>query len=245
VTTPHFFGSASHPLFGVHTQPLRGFARTGVVLCSAIGQEGLRAHRSLRVLADQLAESGAAVLRFDYFGTGDSGGDSRAGRPAGWMEDIRVAVDHLRDLSLVQRVVLIGLRLGGLLATLAEVRAVSRLILWDPVPDGPTYLAECERSAVQHPDGEWEVFGFPLVPDVRAELATLSPGRLRRAPPDVRIVMSQSPSVPAQLGDALTARRARVDVAHIPAPPVWFDEGALGLGAVPGAILRQIVQWTT
>lgn len=46
-------------------------------LCAVIcpvpfGYENICSHRSLRVLADQLARAGIASLRFDFPGTGDS-----------------------------------------------------------------------------------------------------------------------------------------------------------------------------
>ena len=106
---PLYFGSPSHALFGIYTPSDGNLGRTGAVLCPPIGQEGICAHRSLRVLSDRLAESGVDVLRFDYFGTGDSGGDFRSGSPTGWLDDIRLAVQQLRDLAAVRRIVLVGL----------------------------------------------------------------------------------------------------------------------------------------
>src|SRR2546425_484739 len=44
------------------------------IICAPMGYEYTHSHRSLRHLADHLARSGIAALRFDYRGTGDSPG---------------------------------------------------------------------------------------------------------------------------------------------------------------------------
>ena len=74
--TPIQFGPADRRLFGL-LQPAQGNAtRTGVVLCNPMGQEAVRVHRMYRVLADRLNRAGLHVLRFDWFGSGDSAGDA-------------------------------------------------------------------------------------------------------------------------------------------------------------------------
>ena len=69
-----WFGPEEGPLFGWLHWPDDGTARAGVVVCPPSGYEAVCAHRTLRVVAERLAERGFAVLRFDYDGTGDSAG---------------------------------------------------------------------------------------------------------------------------------------------------------------------------
>ncbi|HEX8109295.1 MAG TPA: hypothetical protein VF516_16295, partial [Kofleriaceae bacterium] len=52
-----------------------------------------------RVLATQLERAGYAALRFDYSGTGDSLGDSRAATVDAWVGDVAIAADRLRSAS--------------------------------------------------------------------------------------------------------------------------------------------------
>ena len=178
---PHFFSESSRALFGIHT-PARGLAEIGVVICPPLGQEGLTAHRSLRILADRLADAGVEVLRFDYYGTGDSSGEMRDGDLSLWAGNVRTATQHLREVAPVRRVVLVGLRLGATLALLAEVPATSRIILWDPVLDGRHFIADLLVPPLFSTpvSGKWaashSVNGFV------ADLESLDLGAIRRVP---------------------------------------------------------------
>ncbi|MBK7659827.1 MAG: hypothetical protein IPJ28_12035 [Betaproteobacteria bacterium] len=80
---PLRLGEPPRQLFAM-LQPAGGAAprQHGVLLCNPFGQEAIRAHRLVRVLGDRLAAAGFAVMRFDYYGTGDSGRRRYGGTPA-------------------------------------------------------------------------------------------------------------------------------------------------------------------
>lgn len=241
---PHFFSESSRALFGIHT-PARGLAEIGVVICPPLGQEGLTAHRSLRILADRLADAGVEVLRFDYYGTGDSSGEMRDGDLSLWAGNVRTATQHLREVAPVRRVVLIGLRLGATLALLAEVPATSRIILWDPVLDGRHFIADLARAATVLHTGEWEVGGFPFGQSLRRDIESLDLGAIRRVPPEIRVITTQESVDLSALERAQEGRRTRVETIRIQAPRVWTEDEALGVGAVPAEVIRQVVSWVT
>ncbi len=137
----YYFGSSKKPLFGVH-HPAQGKTRRRecVVLCPAMGTELLRSYRAFRQLATMLAKDGYDVLRFDYYGTGDSSGECTDGTIEQWQQDIGTAIEELKDVSEVNEVSLVGLRLGGTLAAkVAQAEQVSKLILWEPVTNGVEY----------------------------------------------------------------------------------------------------------
>jgi len=147
-----FFGPHTRPLLGCYHPPVAGGepSALGVLLCSPFGCEELSAHRSLRVLAQQLAAAGLPVLRFDMDGCGDSAGsDTDPSRVSSWIASIGAAVDALRRQSGCAQVALVGLRLGALLAAqVARSRAVlnadvAQLVAIAPVVSGRRYLREC------------------------------------------------------------------------------------------------------
>src|SRR5260370_14942555 len=118
--------------------------RGGVRICQPSGHEYINSHRALRELAARLAEAGFPVLRFDYYGCGDSSGHSEEGSISLWMEDISTALAELRTRAGLSKVYIVGLRLGGSLAAIAGTQSndVEGLVLWDPVVNGKNHFQE-------------------------------------------------------------------------------------------------------
>jgi alpha-beta hydrolase superfamily lysophospholipase len=142
--TPFWFGPSDRPLFGWLHLPDGGAARGGVVLCPPLGIEAICVYFSYRTLAERLASSGIAVLRFDYDGTGDSfGAQEDGGRTEAWLASVEAAVDVLRATG-VGSVGLVGIRMGALLAATVAVRAgdLDAVVLWDPCISGRSFLRE-------------------------------------------------------------------------------------------------------
>jgi uncharacterized protein len=136
-------------LAAVHLSPRLHPRSAAVLLCNPFGEEAARAHRLYRVMARKLEEAGYAAMRFDYSGTGDSSGDIVDFGIDDWLQDIAAAAEQLRRESGVQRIVLVGLRLGGTFAALCVQRGLLRaahVLLWDPVVDGAEYLRELSRA---------------------------------------------------------------------------------------------------
>ena len=142
---PFYFGTLEKPLFGCYHAPPLGPARdSGVVLCYPFIQEYMRSHRAFRQLATQLCNLGFPVLRFDFFGHGDSSGDSEQGEIRQWLNDISSAVGEIRERSRCAKVCLVGLRFGGTLSMMvgAERGDIDGMVLWDPVVSGTDYIEE-------------------------------------------------------------------------------------------------------
>jgi alpha/beta superfamily hydrolase len=193
---PCHFGP-DQALFGIY-HPGAFEQGIGVLLCPPLGQDLIRCHRLYRQLAHALTGIGAAVLRFDYYGTGDSAG---ASEEVGWprcVADVTAAADQLRLRSGCQRIVGFGARLGGSLALAAADRAhLYQLILWDPIMDGAAHVAaldalqaalrlDLNRFNAPRPvaalAGQWQ--GFAIDASLRQQLA-----ELRLDPPQRRTLL--------------------------------------------------------
>ena len=194
---PVRFGPTGRELLGLYQKPSGGQDRRACcLLCNPFGQEAVRSHRVFRILADRLSRSGLHVLRFDYFGTGDSDGADDEGTLAIWTEDILRAHDEITRRSGVAHVVWFGLRLGASLAALASgSRSPAHLVLWDPIIDGSSYLAELADAhvaarrdafgrrwevesrtrALVAEEAKTEAIGYPVTPALKTELGALSP----------------------------------------------------------------------
>jgi alpha-beta hydrolase superfamily lysophospholipase len=155
---PHWFGS-SPSLFGHLHVPDDGVCRgPAVLLCGTFGYEEMSSHRSLRLLAEQLAAQGSVCLHFDQVGTGDSADllrphPAHVDRPleglSAWPMAIEQAVEHLKRVAGVAQVVVFGLRLGATMACLAaQHRAdIQALIALAPVLRGKAYAREAKVLA--------------------------------------------------------------------------------------------------
>jgi pimeloyl-ACP methyl ester carboxylesterase len=243
--TPFYFGTGQRRLFGILTPKQKGGAADrGIVLCHPWGVEYQSAHRAMRQLAKQLVRAGLDVLRFDYYGTGDSSGEMTAGDVAGWCDDIGSAIEELRDTTGVASVGLIGLRLGATLAaTVAAKRPdeVDNLVLWDPVVSGREYVAEMllrQKPETQTAGSELlHIDGFPLSAALREELNTLDLLRVTSSlPRRTLVIVSDSWPSHSALATALT-------IETIEAERPWYQEPNLGVGAIPTNVLRRVMEW--
>jgi len=145
---PLFFGDANKPLFGIHHQPTASsqLQDTSIVLCNPIGFEYGRTHSVIGYLAKKLAAKGYHVLRFDYYATGDSSGNSEDISIEQCIKDIVLSCDEIKTISATRKVSVVGYRYGALLAAFAsEHYKFSRLIMWDPIVDGETYLNDLQK----------------------------------------------------------------------------------------------------
>jgi alpha/beta superfamily hydrolase len=94
-----------------------------------------------------LATRGYAVLRFDYWGQGESEGTYEESTLSTRQADVESAVGLLLKRTNGDHLALMGLRLGGTIACLVAARnhSVNYLILWEPIVDVPAYLSNLLR----------------------------------------------------------------------------------------------------
>jgi pimeloyl-ACP methyl ester carboxylesterase/O-antigen/teichoic acid export membrane protein len=140
-----WIGTAKGPIFARLASPLSGVIRGGLLISPPIGSEARVARRTFRTLATTLAAEGFAVLRFDHFGTGDSGGSlENEDFLTIWTDQIAEGVDFLRSLG-CPVVSAVGMRFGATILGAAASRNpldLESMVLWDPCVSGRVYLRE-------------------------------------------------------------------------------------------------------
>lgn len=261
--TLFYFGSRKRRLLGVYHPAQRdGHGGRAVLLCYPWGNEYIYAHRSMTRLSNLLAQAGHHVLRFDYFGTGDSAGEAYEADLAGWRGDIEVALGELQELSGAARATIVGLRLGAALGAIvadANHRAIEAVALWDPVVDGAEYMrAICHldettrisgvgRSRPRLPElgGGREVLGMPLTDRMTAELEGLDvSGVIARLPQRLLVVATRRPESYSGLESALAQRGDEARLELIEDHAAWHEDWPNNAGAVSVKVLDRIVAWT-
>jgi pimeloyl-ACP methyl ester carboxylesterase len=224
-----YFGDVQAPLFGWWHAP-GPVQRPGaaVLLCAPFGMEELNAHRAWRALARQLAQAGAHVLRYDYPNCGDSAGDvSDLDLLPAWQRSVHQGIDELKRRSGQLNVVLVGLRLGALLAMRAALERddVAGYAAIAPVLSGRAYVREMralQATAAKNDDSDpvfdgLESGGFAINAATLDSLLTIDLRQPARAPAG-RCLLVDRAKMPSleRFAAALSASGASVDLQVLP-----------------------------
>lgn len=250
------FGTSKQPLFGAYESP--AVARTpqaGVVICQPLGHEYIRAHRVLRNLSAALSAAGFHVLRFDYFGAGDSAGDGLDVTLERCQTDIATAIDEIKDMAMLSRVSLVGLRFGATLAAMAaSTRSdVASLVLCDPVMRGADYVAQLQAleqrwahgrprpivpAGTELPD---ELIGFPMSAALRAGFEKTDLGRVTRWPARQVVTLTSKGSSDAELRAHLQTLAIAATHETVNSDCEWDRPGSVHLALLATEMVDRVV----
>lgn len=240
-----YFGPAGRQLYGYFHDG--GYTATGATLiCPPWGGEYQNSHRTMRVLARQLAERGHHVLRFDYSGAGDSWGETTDADLERWQADVALAARELRTLSGSDRITLVGLRLGAYIAAsaAATLPGVDGVVLYDPIVNGTLWVREMTE---QHPhsvspDGVVEFGRLPVSKRFHEQvsnLASLDLDVLSRQ--RTLVITSRDSEMTTAINE--TFGNAGISVEHIPDITPWIGDLAIDHGQLPTRVLRRVLDW--
>jgi pimeloyl-ACP methyl ester carboxylesterase len=259
--TPLYFGTGQRRLFGVlDPAQARSTQAQAAVICYPWGPEYIFAHRALRHLSRQLAARGFNVLRFDYYGSGDSAGDESEARLSGWREDIVAAIEELKDISDAKAVALIGLRLGASLA--AQIAAscrkdVAALVLWDPAISGPEHLEVLEiewtEMAQRHSTylghererRRGARYGLPISEELAMDVGAIDLISIADKVPSRTLCLSTEP-LPSHAAwrAALEAHPdGPIALENVPDIHPWVEADLETVGQLPLAAIGRITTW--
>jgi len=232
---PLYLDLAPDPVFAMYHEPTAGPAASGVVVVPPWGWYDVASYRSRRDWAIALAELGHPVVRIDLPGSGDSGGGpGDPARVAAWVAAVDGAAAWLRAEAGVQRIAVLGLGLGGLVAAAAIDRgaAIDDLVLWATPStgrqlvrqervfagtQGARYSLTGEPEPRLLPDGWLEVNGFVLSAETIADLEALDLRALGWA--DLRrALLLETDGLPTDDGLAQRLTEAGVAVERRPGP---------------------------
>lgn len=257
---PFYFGTPSQPLFGCYHFPKAGTGRElGVVLSYPMGEEYIRFHRAFRQLAERLSLVGFPVLRFDFYGCGDSAGETKDGRVAQWLSDVSTATQEIKRRSHIEKVCLVGLRFGGTLSAMVGVDRpdIDAMVLWDPVVGGKDYLEELTRLHLEMltrahvkptphlgSENRTELLGFPMTDAMLKDIERLNLLAIPKKPANnVLLVESHEQTDQELYVNHLKSLDVQVTYQQIPLPQLWTWSEDVGRILVPHQILQSVVAW--
>jgi uncharacterized protein len=237
-------------------------------MCNPFGQEAIRSHRLYKLLADRLSRMGFHVLRFDYFGTGDSDGADEEGDIVSWVGDVKAANRELLARSGCASSFVFGLRLGGTLATMCAASsdaAIDRLVLWQPIFDGRRYLHELSTEHLEalrtsygarwildsilrkhlSAEAESEVLGFAMSATLRVQICDVGFASLARTKAQSAYIFAPEQDLSlfdpeADLMHTLTRASVKLSLQKIEPDISWTANEMMGASMVPSVVLEAI-----
>jgi pimeloyl-ACP methyl ester carboxylesterase len=247
-----FTGSSGRARFGW----LHGNGAIGVVIVPPFGYEAVCAQRSLRHLADASAKAGMCAVRFDLDGTGDSEGtDLDPDRLTAWLASIDDACNLARSAG-ADRLVLVGIRLGATLATVAAGTRddVAGVVSIATVPNTKALVREGRALQMQlglepapigvpvPPEDVHEVVGFAQTAETRAALSAIDLAKATRAPAPAMLVIDRD-DLPANDKYVAALKALGVAIEHVRLP--GYVEMMLDphKAIVPDAIIAAAIQF--
>ncbi len=260
-----YFGDSSKLLFGAY-HPANGQKdrNVGIIICNPIINEYLRCHRAFVRLASLLAAEGFHVLRFDYYGCGDSLGESEEGSLSEWISDISTAINELKNGTGVSHICLIGLRMGASMSLLAAENRndIDAIILWESIVNGDEYIQELNklhlerakskgyRSQVNKNAGKHkhrEILGFPITDLLLKELQDIDLLSLKENPANKLLLLSNCDDYDRRdLSNHLKTLDADIDEMDISSSRIWLEgDNEAYTGLVPAPLLQNIVTWVS
>ena len=145
---PFFLKTESGQRFCLFHKPHPGKECLGAIIyIHPFGEEMNKSRRMAAMQARTFAAMGFGVLQIDLFGCGDSSGEFSDARWDIWKQDVSFARNWLEN-RVSAPISLWGLRLGALLAldfARNQVEMIDRIILWQPVINGESFLNQFLR----------------------------------------------------------------------------------------------------
>lgn len=146
---PQFFPNREgRRLFGILHEAQGSRQPLALVYCAPLFEEKLWSHRVAVNFARFMAERGVAVLRFDYFGDGESEGLFEQASVSSRLADIEDAARLCRSQTGAEQIYSLGLCYGATLALWAALSSpqLGGAIGWAPVMNGERYLGDLLRA---------------------------------------------------------------------------------------------------
>ena len=265
--TPVRLFNGNRELVGLYLEPAEDVQpqQHAVLLCNPFGQKGIRAHRLYRVMSDRLAAAGYHVLRFDYYGSGDSAGSDEEWDLQGSIADAQAALAELLRRSRAPRWSAVGLRLGGAIALEVARQAptpAQLLMLIEPVLDGSAYLRSLADSSLvalsrgygprwpisprlrnaMLPNPKNEALGFFISPAARAQIEAITPACLETVPAStLRLLSPDSQALLQFLQHAGVTLPPAVEFVDSDARIDWATDSAAATSIVPMHWIRDLL----
>jgi uncharacterized protein len=151
---PVTIDSRGHQLVGIHHQAA---GKKMVILCHGFTGNKAENKRLFVETARMLTPEGFNVLRFDFYGSGDSEGDFSDSLLSHNIDNLKDVIAWCREQGFANLAVL-GISMGAATAILTVAKEpVEALVLWSAVPDLKQLFESYVENSAKLPDGQTSV----------------------------------------------------------------------------------------
>ncbi len=249
--SPFYLESDSRRLFALERIPADGLGQ-GIVICQPHAHEYERSHRAHRELAIRLVRRGFHTLTFDYLGCGDSEGSHDEARMSNWLADTATAIASFKQRHGLERLSIIGTRLGATLAlqAIAGRNDVAAMALWHPIIEGKALIQNYRQATVENGSagsGRYaadvlDVNGYPFSSELVSDFEAIDiSGHHLNNGARTLVLEHLGPSRSPGLDDFTAGLGTAAEYRPVTEAAVW-DRDDLE-SPVPVAILDTIVDW--
>lgn len=135
--------SSKHKLF-IHVHCPRQSNNEAVFFLNPIIDEKKRVQKFQAETAREISKLNYYIVRFDYYGTGDSSGELYEFDPQKSLQDIEYLFEYFSRKYSIKTIKLFGIRFGADLAIIIAKRCefIKVLYLFEPIIKGSRYLVE-------------------------------------------------------------------------------------------------------
>ena len=162
--TPVTFQSDGRQIVGIFHLPERAAPCPAVLMLHGFTASKHETRRSFVQTARALARDGIATLRFDFRGCGDSDGEFHEMNISTMRADAEAALAWLSARNEIdpQRIGILGMSLGGLIASLFlhKHAALKTTVLWSPVTNPKRMIADRTTAATAQQISERGIADF-------------------------------------------------------------------------------------
>lgn len=238
-------------LFFWHHLPTEHFKNTAVIILGPIGPEYMPCHRSIRLLANKIAQEGFNCIRYDPIGMGNSSGhldDSLIWSK--WIKSPHHIANYLKEKFNVDSVILIGVRSGCLVLAQTKINInIDALVFWHPQTSGSKYLRGIQlldsvlyQNTSSSNNTTLEGGGYPFTKELQCSIKKININSIEvQNTPNALIINNTTIDNKSNLSEILLAANAKVEAVSLDGLDDMVKQ--VTLSKIPHSNIKHITNW--
>jgi len=229
--------------------PTKKTRKKAVIIVGPIGPEYMHCHRSVKCLAQKIADNGFYSIRYDHLGMGDSSSDLNNGDlMCKWMNSINAIKYYALENLSIDEVIVISLRSGALiLAKYMESNTLNFPIFWYPYINGKRYIRDINiidkllKIDITDENKNINGGGYPITPSAKKTLEEINLLNLKYKK-GIELLIIEDSNVPSNTKfNHVMANNFNINNQLLPGLSEMTQQA--GLSIVPQVCLEKICDW--